>query len=211
VQLLADCQGAFLAAGNPDQLTTKALIDYLTGLEEAPWGAWNDGAGIKARELANKLRRYEIRSRDLWTDDRSLKGYRRADFEDSWARHVHAREPAPPDSKRESRENGSPKPETAPFLSAREESHRGCEDAHKPHEHADLADLADKSRGQGNGVPDDDLSDLELDEGELARIRAEKVPDTALRALTCECEVPMPMENPIDGLYCVRCAKGIES
>jgi hypothetical protein len=70
--------------------------------------------------------------------------------------------------------------------------------------------VTDRDGGTGENGHPDDLSDLELDEVELARIRAEKVPVGAA-ALTCECEVPMPMENSIDGIYCLRCAKGIEA
>jgi len=69
--------------------------------------------------------------------------------------------------------------------------------------------VTDRDGGTGENGRADDLSGLELDEAELARIMAEKVPADA-RALTCECEVPMPMENTVDGVYCLRCAKGIE-
>jgi Protein of unknown function (DUF3631) len=74
----------------------------------APWGAWNDGEGIRSREIANKLRPYEVGSHDLRTDQGTKKGYRRADFRDAWTRYL----PALPDSKHDIRDIGFPEPKT---------------------------------------------------------------------------------------------------
>jgi putative DNA primase/helicase len=68
---------------------------------------------------------------------------------------------------------------------------------------------SDRALFDGNGRSDDH-SDLKLDPAEVERIEAECVAD-ADSALTCRCEVPMVMDNTLDGRYCLRCSRGIEA
>jgi hypothetical protein len=55
VRLLADIRSVF---DGEEQLPTEELRRRLREMDESPWGGWNDGEGIRARELANKLRPY---------------------------------------------------------------------------------------------------------------------------------------------------------
>ena len=59
IRLLSDIRDVF---GDEGELTTTDLRRLLRELEESPWGGRNDGEGIRARELANKLRPYGIKS-----------------------------------------------------------------------------------------------------------------------------------------------------
>jgi Protein of unknown function (DUF3631) len=137
VRLLGDIREVM----EEEQLPTQELRGRLRELEEAPWGGWNDGEGIRARELANKLRPYGIRSHDLRTDEGTKKGYRRADFEDAWERYF----PPSPDSKRDKRDIGSIEPRTAPSQARQSPPMSRIEDGRKPHGNADVADVADRS------------------------------------------------------------------
>ena len=138
IRLLTDCREAF---DGRDRVPTRDLLDHLNGLEEASWGGWNAGAGIKPRELANKLRPYDIKSHDLRTAEGIRKGYRRSDFEDAWERYL----PRTPDSKRDIRDIGSTKPKTAPSQARQDPLASRIESPEKPHGQADVADVADRS------------------------------------------------------------------
>ena len=140
VRLLAHLHDVF---GEEEQRTTQELLGLLRDLEEAPGGGWNEGEGIRPRELANKLRPYGIRSHDLRTEEGTKKGYRRGDFEDAWGRYL----PVPPDSKRDIRDIGTTEPKT-PALQARQDPPASrIERAEKPHGNADVADVADRTGG----------------------------------------------------------------
>jgi len=142
VRLLADCREAF---DSEEQLTTSELRRRLREMEEAPWGGWNDGEGIRARELANKLRPYEVKSHDLRTDEGTRKGYRKRDFADAWERHI----PLDRDYKRDIRDIGLNKPDSAPFQARHDPPMSRIENPEKPLEQADVADVADRNGGYG--------------------------------------------------------------
>jgi hypothetical protein len=157
VQLLADIRGVF---DGEDQLTTEELRRRLREMEESPWGGWNDGEGIRARELANKLRPYGVKSHDLRTDEGTRKGYRARDFGDAWERYL----PLSPDSKRDKRDIGLNKPETAPFQARHAPSPSRIENPEKPHGYADVADVADRTPDTGgNGASDPLFGDIDPD------------------------------------------------
>lgn len=84
VRLLADIRTAFKDA---EKMWTKDLLDGLNALEEAPWGGWNKGEGMRPRELANRLRPYEIRSRSVRIGEATHKGYFREQFVEAWTRY----------------------------------------------------------------------------------------------------------------------------
>jgi Protein of unknown function (DUF3631) len=85
--LLADMRDAL--DGRADHLATAALLDYLRGLDERPWAGWNDGAGIKARDVAKLLKPFEIRPTTVRLGDGTTpRGYRRADCDDAFARYL---------------------------------------------------------------------------------------------------------------------------
>jgi hypothetical protein len=92
-RLLADLRDVFATSdgtlfGHAEVLFTSDILKALTALEEAPWGAWHDGAGIGARDLANLLKPYGIRPRQVRIGGVTAKGYRRAELADEWSRYA---------------------------------------------------------------------------------------------------------------------------
>jgi hypothetical protein len=95
-RLLADLRDVFAASdgalfGHAEALFTSDILKALTALDEAPWGGWNHGAGIGARDLANLLKPYGIKPKTVRIGADTAKGYRRADLADEWARYVPPR------------------------------------------------------------------------------------------------------------------------
>jgi Protein of unknown function (DUF3631) len=96
VRCLADCRAAL---DGLERISTEALLDYLDGLEEAPWATWaNRGkdVGLKARGLSKLLSPYGIHSKTIRLDDGTAKGFEREQFEDAWSRYLS---PVPPREK----------------------------------------------------------------------------------------------------------------
>jgi hypothetical protein len=96
VRLLADIKAAI---GTADRMSSAAMVAALNALDEAGWGGWHDGKGMTVRDLARKLKPYDlpggrpggIRPKTIRLDDNSTpKGYLRGDFADAWARYLRA-------------------------------------------------------------------------------------------------------------------------
>jgi hypothetical protein len=86
VELLRDARKAFAAAA---ELPTKAFIAALCADEEWPWAAYAKGEPITDRQLAKLLKPFGIVSATVHPQGAPhAKGYRRADFEDAWARYL---------------------------------------------------------------------------------------------------------------------------
>jgi hypothetical protein len=88
LRLLADCRSVFDAQEVPF-LTTVELVEGLTGIEEAPWADIR-GKSVTPHYVAKLLRRIGVtskRHRPLGVGN-PIRGYFRADFEDSWDRYV---------------------------------------------------------------------------------------------------------------------------
>lgn len=90
VMLLRDVRTAF---GDLDQLGTEDLLNTLVSMEESPWGDLR-GKELDARSLARRLAKYGLGPRTIRQGSATFKGYRREDFEDSWARYLPSR-PSP--------------------------------------------------------------------------------------------------------------------
>ncbi len=88
VRLLADLRDLYDQTG-ADALYTSTLLERLHKLEEAPWADWY-GHPLRARELADLLKRYQVESRNVREHGTGepRKGYRRADLHDAWTRYV---------------------------------------------------------------------------------------------------------------------------
>jgi hypothetical protein len=89
IRLLQDIRDLFDDADDV-ALSTDALLTNLRGIEEGPWADLR-GRELDSRGLANRLRKYEIRSRTIRVGDATPKGYRREDFEDAWSRYLSAK------------------------------------------------------------------------------------------------------------------------
>jgi hypothetical protein len=92
-QLLADCHRSF-AGQDSDRLTTKALLNALVSLEDAPWSDLR-GKPLDARGLARRLRNFGVSPGDHRFHDGVRKGYRREDFHDAWLRYLPVAPVAP--------------------------------------------------------------------------------------------------------------------
>lgn len=86
VRLLRDLRGIF-DNEKAEQLGTSTLLEKLCALDEAPWGSLR-GEPLDPRGLARLLKPYGARSTTLREGEATFKGYRRASFEDAWARYV---------------------------------------------------------------------------------------------------------------------------
>jgi Protein of unknown function (DUF3631) len=91
VRLLTDIKDVFATQGDPDAIFSADLVEALNALEEASWGAWNNGEGMRQRDLAKILKPYAISPHEVRIGDAHKKGYRREQFVDAWSRYV--REP----------------------------------------------------------------------------------------------------------------------
>jgi len=87
IRLLADIRRVFSPKG---AMRTADLLAALNGIEGAPWGGWNRGAGLDARGLAQKLAKYDIPTNNTVRipGEGTHKGYTLRHFEDAWARYL---------------------------------------------------------------------------------------------------------------------------
>jgi hypothetical protein len=93
VRLLADVRVVLDEAGT-DRMGSSTLCAALNAVEESPWGGWNDGKGIGARDLARRMREYDVVPGTVRLPDGSQsKGYRREKFADARARYCPSEGP----------------------------------------------------------------------------------------------------------------------
>ncbi|UUO03629.1 DUF3631 domain-containing protein [Mycolicibacterium novocastrense] len=83
-RLLADLYELW---GDEPAVSTADLLDRLHKLDESPWADWY-GKPLTDRGLANLLRPYGVRSRNVKIGGAVPKGYRREDLADPWSRYV---------------------------------------------------------------------------------------------------------------------------
>lgn len=84
--LLADIHSVF-DEGTAEHIPSKALADRLCEIEGRPWAEWSHGKGLTANNLARQLKRFGVNPQTIRVGTETAKGYRRADFEDVWARY----------------------------------------------------------------------------------------------------------------------------
>jgi Protein of unknown function (DUF3631) len=90
VAMLRDTRRVF----HESALPTREIVNRLNELEEAPWGGWNDGTGLKPRQYTARMRRFGLRTRNSVNyGDKRLSGYLREHFVDVWARYLPDEEP----------------------------------------------------------------------------------------------------------------------
>ena len=90
VELLADLQRIFVEAGeHATALSTEHLLQELAKMDERPWATWGKREKpITPHVLARLLKPFGVMpGGDIRFGDIVRKGYRRAAFEDAWARY----------------------------------------------------------------------------------------------------------------------------
>lgn len=111
VRLLTDLRAVFRRHGDPDALPTATLVEELVALEESPWGDLR-GRPLNDRSLAQRLRPYGARPKQVRIGEITLKGYVRSELEEAWERYLA---PIAGEGKQAKQGNNS----TAPELSGR--------------------------------------------------------------------------------------------
>jgi hypothetical protein len=86
VTLLCDIRAIFNEQGK-DSLSSGSLAENLRAMDGRPWTDWSYGKGFTKNNLANQLRKYRIHPDKNRYGEKSLRGYRRQDFEDAWSRY----------------------------------------------------------------------------------------------------------------------------
>lgn len=91
VQLLSDIRELFEKSG-AEEMRTVDILDHLAELSERPWPEWSHGKPITARGLANILKPFGIRPVTFRKNGEIPKGYRKADFADTFGRYLNVAE-----------------------------------------------------------------------------------------------------------------------
>lgn len=86
-EFLADAAEIFESTGMT-RMRTVTLIKHLCADEEKPWATLNRGRAISARQIAQILTEFSIKSKRLRKGDEVAWGYELAQFEDAFARYV---------------------------------------------------------------------------------------------------------------------------
>jgi hypothetical protein len=85
IKLLTDIKQVFSA----EKMSCVDLVDALNAIEESTCGGWNDGVGIRTRELGWKLKPYGIHAKSIRMDDGKVpNGYERVQFEEAFSRYL---------------------------------------------------------------------------------------------------------------------------
>lgn len=86
VRLLADLHAVFEESGET-RLRTADLLERLCRVEESPWGDWY-GKTLSAQALSKLLQPYRIKTMTIKVEGEPVRGYKREQFEDAWARQT---------------------------------------------------------------------------------------------------------------------------
>ena len=84
VELLQHIQESF---EGEDRITTKTLLERLINREESPWADIR-GKALNDRSLAQRLKGFDIRSKDIRIGESVRKGFESSDFADAWRRYL---------------------------------------------------------------------------------------------------------------------------
>jgi hypothetical protein len=84
VVLLRDIHDYFEGDGN-DRVRTADLLNHLHAIEDSPWGDWY-GKTLSAHGLSRLLKPYRIQTMPVRVDGETVRGYKREQFADAFAR-----------------------------------------------------------------------------------------------------------------------------
>lgn len=86
-ELLADIQSIFKEK-KVDRISTEDLIKMLCADDEKPWKTYSKGFPITPRQLANKLKPYDIHSKTIRTGADTAKGYEKDQLSEAFSRYI---------------------------------------------------------------------------------------------------------------------------
>ncbi len=87
IELLSDIQEIF-DSQNLDRIGSTELIQRLCDDEEKPWATFNRGASIRPRQIAKRLKDFNISSHTIRLGFSTAKGYLKSQFTDAFARYL---------------------------------------------------------------------------------------------------------------------------
>jgi hypothetical protein len=85
IRLLGDIRQAF---GALETLRTDDLVKALNKLDDAPWAEIKNGHPLDSRELARRLRKYDIHNKPVRIGGVVVRGYTAESFWDAWTRYL---------------------------------------------------------------------------------------------------------------------------
>jgi len=88
IKLLKDIRD-YVKEPNLPRIKTEELLSHLHSLEERPWNTFHRGGGMTARQLADRMKSFGIKSTTIRFDDRTAKGYLLEDLEDAFNRYTY--------------------------------------------------------------------------------------------------------------------------
>jgi hypothetical protein len=144
VKLLGHIRDVF----TEDKMSISDIVDALNAIEDASYGGWNDGGGIKTRELGWKLKPYRIIAKNIRTDEGVRKGYDRDQFEDAWSRYL----PDPGSTTATTATTGSQTQKQAEKEPLQEADVAVLETLANPHEQGDVAVVPVLDAGNREGA-----------------------------------------------------------
>lgn len=87
VLLLGDIREYFAETGF-DVVPTADLLAHLNDIETRPWCTWHRDKPMDARDLAKLLAPFGVQPTQAKVDGNKVRGYRRIDFDDAFARYL---------------------------------------------------------------------------------------------------------------------------
>lgn len=149
IRLMGALRDAF-EQRDTDRLTSFAFCEgFLHSQKDEPWADWKNGKPISQRKVADLLRPFDIRPKVIRIGTETPRGYELEGCEDAFRRYL----PREEDSKRNTRNNGSSKPETADSKAQQGRQMLRFENPEKPHGKANVADVALPEAPTGENDP----------------------------------------------------------
>lgn len=144
VLLLSDIREYFESVKNPEWVRTADLLEYLNGLAEHPWPEFQRGRPLSAAGLARMLKPFGLKSGTFRTINGTVKGYRPADFQDTFRRYISSgNEPPPPEPPTppppEAPPTEAPAPEPKQTAQYPISSPEGCSEPKQPKHSLDIS------------------------------------------------------------------------
>jgi hypothetical protein len=172
VRLIGALRSAFREL-ETDKLTSSDVLGYLHKQKDEPWPDWSRGNPISARKVADLLRPFEIKPKDIRTLDGTKRGYDLEGCKDAFERYLPRRSDSkcdaatkPPEIASESQKRASHEVRQKPPASH-------FENPQKRLEQADVADVALSEGPTGeSGASDDHRQLTEAEYAERFRRRA---------------------------------------
>ena len=150
IELLQDIQQYFNEKG--DKVSSTALVDYLLELEDRPWADLRHGKGITPHTLANMLRDFNIKPKNLRWEGKILKGYDVKDFKEVFLQYLPSQNATPLQSHNDN--------DTEAFQNATQKGDVAFLNSSEPALNQQCSGVADWKRGITEETQDNEVIDI---------------------------------------------------